>query len=259
MSNPNLIIEVKDIFKSFVIGEQTVPILKNVSLEVTKGDFAIIFGPSGCGKSTLLHTILGLEVPTQGKVSMLQEDLYAKENEDEISQFRKEHVGMIYQQPNWVKSLNVIENVAFPLSLVGIERTATLEKAKKMLESVGMADWANYHPSELSSGQQQKIALARGIINNPELIVADEPTGNLDFESGRDVMSTLRRLNGTGITIVMVTHDLEYLEYAKTAIRMFDGQIEGVYQGEKKDQLTDDMNIKHKNLNTPQVQSTNAV
>jgi putative ABC transport system ATP-binding protein len=249
MTDQRNTIEIQNISKSFVVGQQTVSVLKNISLQVTPGDFAIIFGPSGCGKSTLLHTILGLESPSQGKIMVLQEDLYAKPGEDDISQFRKEHVGMIYQQPNWIKSLNVIENVAFPLALVGIEKAVTFEKARKVLDSVGMVNWANYHPSELSSGQQQKIALARGIINDPELIVADEPTGNLDYESGQDVMNILRTLNNTGKTIVMVTHDLEYLEYAKTAVRMFDGTIEGVYQGAKKDELTSDMTIKHKDIN----------
>ncbi len=242
----NAIIDIREISKSFLVGQQSVLILKKITLAVDAGDFLIIFGPSGCGKSTLLHTILGLEKPSEGQITILHEDLYTKPHEDDISEFRKQHVGMIYQQPNWIKSLNVQENVSFPLSLLGQEKTKSLESARQALEKVGMLNWADYHPNELSSGQQQKIALARGIINNPELIIADEPTGNLDFESGQDVMQLLQTLNQTGKTIVMVTHDLEYLRFATTSVRMFDGQIQGVYRGTDKDKLTNDVNIKHK-------------
>lgn len=242
------IIDIREISKSFVVGQQTVAVLKKISLAVASGDFLIIFGPSGCGKSTLLHAILGLEAPSEGRIMMFNEDLYAMAGEDQISEFRKEYIGMIYQQPNWIKSLNVVENVAFPLSLVGVEKSKTIESAKQVLEQVGMLNWATYHPNELSSGQQQKIALARGVINDPQLIIADEPTGNLDFESGQDVMQLLQKLNTTGKTVVMVTHDLEYLQYARTAVRMFDGQVEGVYQGAEKDNLTNDVHVKHKQV-----------
>lgn len=251
----NNIIQVNGVSKSFIVGEQTLQILKNVSMSVGTGDFLVIFGPSGCGKSTLLHGILGLEGPTTGNIFVLNEDLYKKPSEDEISEFRKKHIGMVFQQPNWIKSLNVVENVAFPLSLVGLPKDKTLESAKKYLEIVGMLDWANRHPSELSSGQQQKVALARGLINDPEIIVADEPTGNLDFESGREVLELLQRLNDSGKTIVMVTHDLEYLSYAKTAVKMFDGEIEGIFQGEEKKAMTLTMHYKRGGLHSPPTKS----
>ncbi len=247
------VIDVQNISKSFHVGVQNVPVLKNISFQVKKGDFLIIFGPSGCGKSTLLHAMLGLEAPTTGKVMFLQTDLYApvvRENEfegrdelsavshelqseDDRSEFRKLHIGMVYQQPNWIKSLTVIENVMFPLLLLGEPRGQSSEKASAMLRTVGMEQWSSYVPTELSSGQQQKIALARALITNPEVIIADEPTGNLDFNSGEDLMKLLGTLNKEQEkTIIMVTHDLDYLVYAKTALRMFNGEIIGQY-GEK--------------------------
>ncbi len=238
------IVEVKNISKSFTVGSQNVPILKDVSFAVKNDDFLIIFGPSGCGTSTLLHTILGLEEPTSGQITVLGQDIYAATTEDDRGQFRKVHVGTIYQQPNWIKALTVIENVAFPLSLLGVNKFEAIQKAAQILQTIGMANWVNYLPSELSSGQQQKVALARGLIINPEIIVADEPTGNLDFESGQELMKMLVNLNDEGKTIIMVTHDLEYLAFAKTAIEMFDGTIEGIYTGDEKNKLVSSVKTK---------------
>ncbi len=226
------IIWASHIDKSFHVGAQDVPILKNVSFNMHIGDFLIIYGPSGCGKSTLLHIILGLEAPTRGQVQVLSHNLYSF-SEDERADFRKTHIGMVYQQPNWIKAFNVLENVAFPLTLLGEERLSSLDKATKILTRLQMVDWAGYIPTELSSGQQQKIALARALISNPELIIADEPTGNLDFDSGQELMCLLAELNNQGKTILMVTHDLEYLKFAKTAIHVFNGEIKEEYATEK--------------------------
>lgn len=234
----NVIIQVKNIFKTFHVGDQDVVVLKDVSFEVGQNDFCVIFGPSGCGKSTLLHTILGLEAPTKGVCIFLSKDLYADMSEDQRSDFRKSHIGMVYQQPNWIKSLTVLENVAFPLVLMGKPKAENLEKAKSMLEVMGMSDWMNYAPTELSSGQQQKIALARALVTDPEVIIADEPTGNLDFESGQELMRLLVKLNKEqGKTILMVTHDLEYLKFAKTVVKMFNGMIAEEYTEKGKEKL----------------------
>ncbi|MBI2597494.1 ABC transporter ATP-binding protein [Candidatus Daviesbacteria bacterium] len=295
------VIQVKNLSKSFTVGVQQVEILKDISFEVYQGDFLIIFGPSGCGKSTLLHTILGLEEPTTGTVVFLDKDLYHTSrhsgddsernveedsrirswtsqddrmtSEDDRSQFRKEHVGMVYQQPNWIKALTVIENVAFPLSLLGEDKITGIQKAGQILQSIGMANWANYQTSELSSGQQQRIALARALITSPQVLIADEPTGNLDFESGQELMELLVRLNrptpssvipaqagihtnnsgspiGSGMTkekgktIIMVTHDLEYLKYAKEALQMFDGTVIKKFGNRDKEKLLKTIDIK---------------
>jgi len=234
----NPVIKVQNVNKSFRVGSQDVQILKDISFEIKQGDFSIIFGPSGCGKSTLLYALLGLECPTTGLVTLLDTNLYALASEDDRSEFRKNHIGMVYQQPNWIKSLTVLENIAFPLLLKGEETLQARTKAQELLKTIQMESWGDYLPSELSSGQQQRIALIRSLVTNPELIIADEPTGNLDFESGQALMQLLQKLNtDEKKTIVMVTHDLEYLKYAKTAIKMFNGEVVGIYTEENKSEL----------------------
>lgn len=226
----NLAVKVENLNKSFKVIGGTVQILKDINFEINNYEFAIIHGPSGCGKSTLLHTILGLEKPTSGNVYVLGKDLYSRYSEDKMADFRKQHIGMVYQQAHWVKAINVIENVALPLALLGIGRMDRLQKAAQMLESVHMLDWAYYNPAELSSGQQQKVSLARALISDPQIIIADEPTGNLDYESGKNLMELLKKFSTQfQKTILMVTHDLEYLKLADKAIHLFDGQVKKVY------------------------------
>lgn len=231
------VIRVDNLQKSFKVGVQDIPVIKGVTFEINTGDFAVIVGASGSGKSTLLHMILGLETPSAGSVYMLETNLYKLGNEDERSKFRKRHVGMVYQQPNWIKSISVIENIAFPLLLLGMDKVDAIMKASTLLLDLKLQNWAHYLPTELSGGQQQKIALARALITDPDIIIADEPTGNLDFESGQALMQQLLDLNNKGKTILMVTHDLEYLKYAKTAIKVFDGTIAGIYTGQEKEEF----------------------
>lgn len=246
------IIKVDNISKNFKTGLGDVSVLKHISLEIESGDFVIIFGPSGCGKSTLLHTVLGLEEPTSGKVYFLGKNLYErtkfsedKENnsadEDERSDIRKKYVGMVYQQPNWIKSLTVLENVAFPLLLLGHPKEESIQKASIILTTMMLNEYSGYIPTELSSGQQQRVALARAIVTDPEVIIADEPTGNLDYEAGQSLMALLTDLNKSqNKTILMVTHDLEYLEFAQTTVKMFNGEIVGVYGvGDKRKLLSE--------------------
>lgn len=232
------LIQVKNLSKSFRVGDTDVPVLRGITLDIKEGDFLVIFGPSGCGKSTLLHTMLGLEPPSSGTVHFMGTDLYKDITEDERSNLRKEHAGMVYQQPNWIRSLTVAENVAFPLQLSGDDKADALSKAEQVLRLVEMSAWSSYIPTELSSGQQQRVALARALVTNPEVIVADEPTGNLDYESGQELMKILTSLNSeTGKTILMVTHDLEYIKFAKAAVKMFNGEIVGVYGSADHDKL----------------------
>jgi putative ABC transport system ATP-binding protein len=239
------VITIENLHKYFKVGNQNVPVLKGIDLSIEEGGFSIIFGPSGCGKSTMLHIMLGLENPSRGVVFFNGRDMYTGTSEDDRSDLRKEYVGMIYQQPNWIRSLRVFENVAFPLLLLGEENEIAFKKAEEVLASVEMIDWANYIPTELSSGQQQRVSLARASVTNPKIIIADEPTGNLDYESGQSLMELLEKLNqNLGKTVIMVTHDLEYLDFAKTAIRMFDGKITGVYKGGDKDTILDEVKSK---------------
>ncbi|MEI7579824.1 MAG: ABC transporter ATP-binding protein [bacterium] len=226
----NIAIKVEALNKSFKVLGGSVQILKHISFEINSYEFAVIYGPSGCGKSTLLHTILGLEKPNSGTVTVLGKNIYDNYSEDKLAIFRKEHIGTVYQQSNWIKAINVIENVAFPLTLLGVSRTERLERATRLLESVQMLDWAHYNPAELSSGQQQKVSLVRALISDPQIIIADEPTGNLDFESGSNLMKLLKKLSTLHQkTILMVTHDLDYLKLADKAINLFDGQVTKIY------------------------------
>lgn len=218
------IIDIRGITKVFRSKTQDVLVLKKINLEIKEGDFSIIFGPSGCGKSTLLHIILGLEPPTTGTVHFFEMNFYAY-TEDERSEFRKNNIGMVYQQPNWIKSLTVLENVAFATSLLGLDKPQAKEKAREALKMVGMVNWADYLPTELSSGQQQKVSLARALVTDPKVIIADEPTGNLDYQSGVELMQLFKNLEAQGKTIIMVTHNVENVDFATSVIQMFDGEV----------------------------------
>jgi putative ABC transport system ATP-binding protein len=228
------LITIQDLEKNFPIRSGEVKVLKKINFTVNKGEFVIIFGPSGCGKSTLLHCMLGLEEPTSGKVLVEGKDFYQGQ-EDDRALYRRERVGMIYQQPLWIHALDVFGNVAFPLYLQDQDETKIKEKVGKVLETVQMAEKISYMPTELSSGQQQKISLARALALDPLLIVADEPTGNLDTVSGQELIDLFRKLVTEGKTIIMVTHDLEYLKYGNKLIHMLDGEIveQKVVNGQK--------------------------
>jgi putative ABC transport system ATP-binding protein len=225
------IFEVDSLKKSFKVGNQMVEVLKGIDFSMEMEEFLIIFGPSGCGKSTLLHAMLGLEIPTSGTVKFLGKNLY-ENNEDQRAEVRKQKVGMVYQQPYWIKSLNVVENVAFPLMILGKDKAKAAKDAEYYLDLVGMADWRSYYPTELSSGQQQKVSLARALINDPEVVVTDEPTGNLDTKSGEELMKIVAKINNEeNKTVIMVTHDLEYLTFATRLLHMVDGKVDKEYSG----------------------------
>ncbi len=225
MKASNTIISAQEVHKSFRVGDQDIDVVKGISVDLYEGEFFIIFGPSGSGKSTLLHMLLGLERPTTGSINFLGRDMYEM-NEDARSDFRKQHIGTVYQQPNWIRSIPVIDNVAIPLLLMGRNRKEALEIAREKLALFGMADWADYFPTELSAGQQQRVSLSRALVTDPDLIIADEPTGNLDYESGQHLIMTLSELANSGRTIAMVTHDLEHIGQSDRAVRLRDGVIE---------------------------------
>ncbi len=228
-SSHNIVLEAKGIYKQFKIGTGIVEVIRGVDVIVEKGDFIILFGISGCGKSTLLNILLGLEEPTRGYVKFMGKDLYGYD-EDQRSQIRKEGIGLVYQQQNWVRALNVLENVAFPLALRGYEEDERNRLAIEYLKTVGMQDSADQIPTELSSGQQQKVSFVRALISKPSLLVADEPTGNLDSKSGIALMDMFKEYNEQGNTIIMVTHDLGFLTYATRSLNMSDGLIVKEYK-----------------------------
>ena len=200
-------------------------ILKDINLSLYSGEFVIIYGPSGCGKSTFMHTILGLEKPTRGKVFLRGEEIFKMED-DKRTNYRRQKIGMVFQQANWIKSLSVWENVAYPLLISGYEDADAKERAFKVLKDVGMENMANKKATELSGGQQQRVALARALSTDPWIIMADEPTGNLDSSSSAEIISILARLNREqSRTIIMVTHDMNFLPLATRRIAMSDGRV----------------------------------
>jgi len=226
------VIEVKGINKSFSLGKRENKVLKDVTLDIYSGQLTCIFGPSGCGKSTLLNVIMGLERPDSGSVRVVNENIWDMDISEQTD-FRKRHIGVVYQQQIWVRSLTVIENVALPAQLLGINKSDALNRAEKVLQDVGMLRFRDFYTSELSSGEQQKVGLARALITDPEIVIADEPTGNLDTKNGYEVLKVLKELAQKGVTVVLVTHNPEYLDYCDTVVVMKDGSIMNVLKGGK--------------------------
>lgn len=228
------IISIEHVKKTFKVGRNTVDVLKNINVKIYPEEFIIILGPSGSGKSTLLNILLGLEPPSSGTV-MLDGINISTMKPDKIAKIRYRIFGIIFQRSDWIRSINVVQNVSLPLAINKIGRQERIAKAWQRLKEVGMADHGDYMPTELSGGQQQKVSLARSLINNPPVIVADEPTGNLDTVSAERVMETFKALNEKmKKTVLMVTHNIDYVRYASRTVYVRDGAvIEGSEQFKK--------------------------
>lgn len=223
MSQNKPIIQIQGVEKSFILPNETVNAVKNCSFEIPEGSFTIIYGPSGSGKSTLLDAITGLELPTKGSVVFKGQNLNTL-NADKRAKFRALNLGMVYQTNYWVSSLTVLDNVSMPLYLSGFTQRDARPHAIEALKKVRVEHLAKQRPGVLSTGEQQRVSMARALISNPEVIVADEPTGNLDTSNGDTVMSLLSTLNKDfGKTIVLVTHNLEYLPFSTYRVQMKDG------------------------------------
>ena len=219
-------IQIQNLTKTFNLPKRKVEVLRDIDLDIKEGQFILIFGPSGCGKTTLLNLILGLETPTSGKLKVKDRDIGKLESK-ERSAFRFKNFSTIYQNSIWLKSLNVVENVALPLYLDGKSQSEAKEKAMGALRLAQMEEFALSRPNELSSGEQQRISLARAMVTDAPIITADEPTGNLDSKAGHDLMKTLDHLHRQGKTIILVTHNLSYLVHADIKLAMKDGRIIG--------------------------------
>jgi len=220
-----IVINAEEVEKSFKVGEGVVRVLRGVDLQVYSGDFAVIFGPSGCGKSTLLNIIMGIDTPTSGTVHVRDTNI-EKLSEDGRATFRSRKMGMVHQLPYWVKSIDVRHNVALPLIIKGEKQDEALVKADKLLRELEIIKLSTKRPSQLSGGEQQKVGIARALICEPWIILADEPTGNLDSEAGEEIMELLRRLNREeGRTILLVTHNDRYWNAGNRRIEMEDGKI----------------------------------
>ncbi|MBZ9572185.1 ABC transporter ATP-binding protein [Patescibacteria group bacterium] len=218
-------IKLENVWKVYQLGKVELTVLKGINLEITPGSFVVILGPSGSGKSTLLHIIGLLDVPTKGKVFLEGKDT-SQFSEDALSQIRGKKIGFVFQQFNLLPNLSSLENVMTPMIFQGIPESKRREKAELLLSSVGLRERIFHRPSELSGGERQRVAIARALSNNPEVIVADEPTGNLDSSTGEQIMEILIDLHKKEKkTIIVVTHDPHIANYSEQIINIKDGQL----------------------------------
>lgn len=218
------IIQLKNIKKEYVTGDVVSPILKGISFTIKKGDFIAITGRSGSGKSTLMNIIGLLDTPTSGEY-FLDGTSVERFSEDQLSGLRNKTIGFVFQSFNLLARSTMLENVVLPAIYAGTNRTMREERAKEILTSLGLGDRVHNRPNQLSGGQQQRVAIARALMNDPEIILADEPTGNLDTNSGNDVMKILKDLNKKGKTIILITHETDIAKQAKKIIKLVDGLI----------------------------------
>jgi putative ABC transport system ATP-binding protein len=218
------ILELRDVSKTYEIGSQTIKALDNISLKVQEGEFLSVMGPSGSGKSTFLQVASILAAPTAGQI-LINGKNTAQYDEVERAQLRNKEIGFVFQNFNLLAKTSALENVALPLVYAGIDEAARLERAKAILEKLGLGDRLNNGPAQLSGGQQQRVAIARALVNDPSILFADEPTGNLDSKSGEEVKKILSDLNKEGKTIIMVTHEHDVAEIAHKHLTLVDGRI----------------------------------
>ena len=217
-------IELHDISRVYRTSDVETTALNGVTLEIERGAFIAVMGPSGCGKSTLLNILGMLDSPNGGTFRFLGDDV-TKRSERELASIRKQNIGFIFQSFNLIDELSVAENVELPLLYQKIPAAERAERVREVLERVNIAHRAGHRPQQLSGGQQQRVAVARAVITNPKLILADEPTGNLDTTNGEEVLELLGQLNADGTTIVMVTHDQSHADHAGRAVHMLDGRV----------------------------------
>ena len=222
---PEPLVEIRNLAKSYTRGGQIVPVLSDITLDIHAGDFTALMGPSGSGKTTLLNLIAGIDKPDSGVLRVQGVDIAAL-GERDLAVWRAAHVGFIFQFYNLIPVLTAFENVELPLILTGLSRAERRERVELTLSVVGLADRMKHYPNELSGGQQQRVAIARAVVADPMLIVADEPTGDLDRVSAADILAMMQRLNGElGKTIIMVTHDVTAAKAAKRIVHLDKGEL----------------------------------
>ena len=220
----DVVVDTRSLNKAYPLGEAEVEVLKGITLTIERGKFVALCGPSGSGKTTLLNIISGIDRPTSGKVLVLGEDL-AAQDEDFLAEFRCNHVGFVFQSYNLVSTLTVAENVAFPMEWIRKPTEDIETRVAKLLDMVGLEHRVNHFPSQLSGGEQQRVAFARALANDPELILADEPTGNLDTQNVQKITQVLGMLKADGKTVIVATHDQELMQLAGQTLCLEDGRL----------------------------------
>ena len=219
------LIETRDLWKTYVMGDEEIHALRGVSISIERGEYVAIMGPSGSGKSTLMNLIGCLDTPSKGSY-LLNEKEVALMNDDELARIRNEEIGFVFQTFNLLPRATALHNVELPLVYAGIAAKARQERARQALEKVELTSRASHRPNELSGGQRQRVAIARALVNDPSILLADEPTGNLDSKTGTEIMGVFARLHETGNTIILVTHEADIAAHAHRVISIRDGQVE---------------------------------
>jgi putative ABC transport system ATP-binding protein len=219
------LIETHDLWKSYVMGSEEIHALRGVSLNIERGEYVAIMGPSGSGKSTLMNLIGCLDTPSKGSY-LLNGKQVGQMNDDELARIRNEEIGFVFQTFNLLPRATALHNVELPLVYAGVPAHTRLERARGALQKVELADRMTHRPNQLSGGQRQRVAVARALVNNPSILLADEPTGNLDSKTGVEIMALFERLHNSGNTIVLVTHEADIAAHARRVLHIRDGQIE---------------------------------
>ncbi len=219
------IIHLENIQKSYFMGKHALPVLNGISLNIFKNEYVALMGPSGSGKSTLMNILGCLDSPTAGKYVLNGHDVSTMPD-DALAEVRNKEIGFVFQQFNLLPRLTAAENVALPLIYAGLKRKQRIERAKDVLAKVGLADRSHHKPNEMSGGQIQRVAIARALVNNPSIILADEPTGNLDSRTSKEIMEVFNTIQEAGNTVVLVTHEEDIAEYAHRIVRLRDGVVE---------------------------------
>ncbi len=219
------VIEIRDITRDFPLGQEVVKVLKGINLEIERGEYVAFMGPSGSGKSTLMNLLGCLDTPTSGTYILNGKDV-SQMSDDELAEIRNKEIGFVFQTFNLLPRTSALDNVALPMVYAGASKSDRIDRAKEVLTSVGLADRMDHKPNQLSGGQRQRVAVGRALVNKPSIILADEPTGNLDSKTSVEIMNLFDDIHAAGNTVILVTHEEDIAEHAHRIIRLKDGMVE---------------------------------